>query len=137
MRPIESIIVHVAATPPGMDIGAPEIRDWHVNDNGWRDIGYHYVIRRNGTTEEGRPLEEPGAHAAGHNQRSIGVCLIGGVDEDGNADCNITRAQWAALDALVDYLVDRFPDAVVRGHRQYDDGKACPTFDVPAWFNNT
>lgn len=46
------IVVHCAATKPSMDIGADTIRDWHVNGNGWRDIGYHLVIKRNGDVEK-------------------------------------------------------------------------------------
>lgn len=105
MRTIDSIIIHCAYTPPGMDIGATEIRRWHVEERGWKDIGYHYVVRRDGDVEPGRDLdgdgdvvEEVGAHAAGHNAHSIGICLVGGRAEDDQApDCNFTPAQWSSL----------------------------------------
>lgn len=74
------IVVHCSATTPGMDIGAAEIRDWHVNENSWDDIGYHIVIRRDGTIEMGRQEGAQGAHAAGYNHDSFAICLVGGID---------------------------------------------------------
>ena len=71
----DSIIIHCAATKPSMDIGYQEIRKWHVEDNGWDDVGYHFIIRRNGKYEKGRPEGYSGAHAPSHNSRSIGICL--------------------------------------------------------------
>lgn len=127
MRAITKIIIHAADTPADMDIGAAEIRDWHVDDNGWRDIGYHYVIRRDGTLETGRDELTPGAHAAGHNTGSVGVCLVGG-----KPDCNYTAAQWACLEALVRDLLGRYPGAEVIGHRDVS-AKPCPMFDAKAW----
>ena len=56
MRKIRKIIIHCSATPEGKDIDAEEIRQWHL-DKGWRDIGYHYVIKLDGTVEEGGPLK--------------------------------------------------------------------------------
>jgi len=138
MRTINKIIIHAAYTPPGMDIGAAEIRSWHVDGNGWADIGYNHVIRRNGVVEEGRPIEQQGAHVAGHNHDSIGICLVGGELAGAGAqtpDCNYTAAQWAALEALVGYYSRRFPGAAIRGHRDYDPKKACPCFDVAAWWS--
>ena len=78
-----------------MDIDAETIRDWHVNGNGWSDIGYHYVIKRNGLVEAGRPVSISGAHAKGHNADSIGICLVGGMLEDmSKADANFSLAQY-------------------------------------------
>src|SRR3546814_13006463 len=74
MRRIETIILHCSYTPPSMDIGAAVIKGWHVDGNGWTDIGYHFVLRRNGAVEEGRPLDVVGAHAKNFNGRSIGIC---------------------------------------------------------------
>jgi hypothetical protein len=84
-RKIERIVVHTAATPEGRDIGAQEIDRWH-RQRGWRMIGYHYVIRLDGTVEEGRDETIPGAHARGYNRTSIGICLIGGMDAS-NSGC--------------------------------------------------
>lgn len=143
---IEAVFIHCSATRPGQDIGAAEIRRWHTDPaprgNGWADIGYHFVIRRDGTVDLGRDLDgdgnvenEVGAHAYGHNRGTLGICLIGGVDDRGRPDCNFTRHQWAALDRLVFDIVRRHPQARVRGHRDVDAGKACPTFDAERWWN--
>ena len=134
MRPINRIIIHMAYTRPSMDVGVYEIRDWHVNGNGWRDIGYHFVIRRSGEIEDGRPVEQPGAHTKGRNSDSIGICLVGGRRENADAmDVNYTRAQWDALMHLVGELKAEHPSAQVRGHRDYAE-RECPGFDVAAWW---
>ena len=69
------IVVHCSATKPSMDIGVKEIRDWHVNGNGWSDIGYAYVIRRNGALELGRDLDRDGNvdEETGANTTSLDV----------------------------------------------------------------
>ena len=59
-RDINTVVVHCAATKPSMDIGAKEIRRWHVDGNGWADIGYHYVIRRSGCIDSGRDRDNDG-----------------------------------------------------------------------------
>lgn len=133
MRPIDAIIIHCSYTYSSMDVDAAEIRRWHMEDNGWQDIGYHYVIKRDGTVETGRPVERAGAHVKGHNARSIGVCLVGGKGRLPDPGTNFTPAQWDSLRNLVVELKDRFPNAVIRGHYDYDKHKTCPTFDVKAW----
>lgn len=127
MRTITTIIIHCSDTPADMDIGAEEIRRWHVEENGWSDIGYHHVIRRDGAVEAGRSEERPGAHARGHNGDSIGVCMVGG-----KPGCNFTASQWAALEDTVRSTLDRYPFAQVIGHRDVS-AKPCPMFDVLAW----
>lgn len=116
-----------------MDIGVTQIRDWHVNGNGWSDVGYHYVIRRNGSVEQGRPVERSGAHARGHNAASIAACLVGGVDGNQHPVSNFTKAQWSSLSALVDEILQDHGPLRVIGHRDVDPGKSCPCFDVGAW----
>ncbi len=129
------IAVHCSATPPDMDIGAAEIREWHVRDNGWDDIGYHFVICRDGTIERGRALDEVGAHIAGFNGVSIGVCLVGGVTKAKEPDDNFTYEQWQMLTSLVIALHLRYPTATVMGHRDFPGvTKACPCFDVKPWW---
>jgi len=128
MRKIRKIIVHCADTPPNMDIGVEEIRKWH-KDQGWKDVGYHYVIRRDSTLEEGRPLEEAGAHVANHNADSIGICLVGG-----KGGFNFTWSQLVVLKAVVEYLQGMFPEAELGGHCDYDNRKTCPNFDVKQLF---
>jgi len=128
MRKIKKIIVHCADTPPSMDIGVEEIRKWH-KDQGWKDVGYHYVIRRDGTVETGRDLTEVGAHVANHNADSIGICVVGG-----KGGFNFTWSQLQALKAIVDYLRKMFPEAELGGHCDYDSRKTCPNFDVKQLF---
>ena len=136
IRQIDKIIIHCAYTRPSQDIGVAEIRDWHVKGNGWSDVGYHHVIRRNGEIEKGRQEATQGAHAVGHNATSIGVCLVGGRREDKDEpDCNFTKAQWWSLMHLVQELTKRHPDAEVIGHRDVS-AKPCPCFDVRAWWGS-
>lgn len=84
MRPLNRIILHSTATPEGRDVTVEEIRDWHLA-RGWNDIGYHFVIYRNGTIKKGRDVSEQGAHTLGHNEDSIGIVYVGGTDLSGNA----------------------------------------------------
>ena len=126
------MVIHCAATKPSMDIGADTIRDWHVNGNGWRDIGYHLVIRRNGDVEKGRDINDSGAHAAGYNSKSIGLCLVGGMAEDNSAEDNFTAQQWTSLLATVKELEVDYPSAKVIGHNEISE-KECPSFDVQKW----
>ncbi len=134
MRNITTIIIHCAATRPSMDIGAKEIREWHTKGNGWADIGYHGVIRRDGALDSGRPVDQPGAHTTGHNANSIGICLVGGVAEDGKTpENNFTPEQWVTLRRVVTDLHQKFPSATIHGHNEFAS-KACPSFDVRKWW---
>jgi len=134
MRDLNRVVIHCSYTPPSMDIGADTIQEWHVDGNGWNDIGYHYVIRRKGQIESGRPTEIQGAHVRGHNDDSIGICLVGGMAEDTEqAESNFTRWQWNALATLLENLEVRFGRMDVCGHRDLDQSKACPCFNVKAW----
>ena len=128
MRTIDRIVIHCSATPAGADYRAKDIRRWHVNDNGWSDIGYHFVIDLDGTIELGRPLKEVGAHVKGYNKHSIGICYIGG-GFDTPRDTR-TVPQVHALRAMVLALKSLYPDAKVVGHRDLNNKKACPSFDV-------
>ncbi|MFN3582801.1 MAG: N-acetylmuramoyl-L-alanine amidase [Phenylobacterium sp.] len=146
MKTIKYLVVHCSATPANRDIGAAEIRTMHRRQ-GWRDIGYHYVIRRNGVIEKGRPETEPGAHVQGHNSHSIGICMVGGVKPNMTAECNFTDEQFASLRKLLNELTAKYPTAKVCGHRDLSpdrngDGKVapgewvkdCPTFEAGHWF---
>ena len=129
----KEIIVHCAATKPRMDIGASDIDRWH-RERGWLKIGYHFVIKRDGTVETGRELEEVGAHAKGHNAISVGICMVGGLSEDNEPETNFTADQWSSLENLVDDLTEKYPDAKVIGHNDISS-KACPTFNVGEWYD--
>lgn len=138
MRVINQLIIHCSATKPSMDIGVAEIREWHL-DRGWSDIGYHYVITRDGGLELGRPVAKPGAHAKGYNANSIGICLVGGVkEEDGKTpDANFTMGQYRKLIDLVWDLEKEYPEIhTICGHRDLPNvWKACPCFDVKSFFS--
>jgi N-acetylmuramoyl-L-alanine amidase len=135
-REIDHIVIHCAATKAKMDIGADEIRQWH-KDKGWNDIGYHYVIRRNGEVEKGRDESIPGAHVAGHNKHTLGICLVGGLDDEGHPEPNFTDEQMLSLRDLVNQLRLKYAlvnEAIV-GHRDFPGvSKACPCFDVRKWW---
>ena len=133
MRNINKVIVHCSDTYPDMDIGAEDIRLWHVEERGWDDIGYHYVIRRCGRVEKGREESVSGAHAKGHNENSIGVCMVGGKAQGPVHPVNFTRSQWRALDALVTRLQNDYPGIDVIGHSDVSK-KPCPMFDVKEWW---
>lgn len=133
MRAINKIIIHCSATPEGQDFTVQQIRQWHTTPkpkgNGWSDIGYHFVIYRDGSVHKGRPLEQIGAHTLGYNANSIGICYIGGCATDGSPKDTRTEAQKLALVKLVAELKARFPKATVHGHNEYA-AKACPSFNV-------
>ena len=129
------LVVHCSATRPSQDIGVKEIRQWHKNQ-GWQDIGYHYVIRRDGKVEKGRAENLVGSHVAGRNANSIGVCMVGGVNQKDfqKAENNFTKEQFASLKTLLQGLAKKYPGTVVLGHRDFPNvGKACPSFDAIAW----
>ena len=129
MRQINEIIIHCAATREGRDFTVEYITRWH-KARGFATIGYHYVIYRDGSIHEGRPLEQIGAHCVGHNKHSIGICYIGGCASDGKTPKDTrTPEQKEALLALLRRLKARFPNATIHGHRDFA-AKACPSYDA-------
>ena len=129
MRQINEIIIHCAATREGRDFTVEDITRWH-KARGFATIGYHYVIYRDGSIHEGRPLEQIGAHCVGHNKHSIGICYIGGCASDGKTPKDTrTPEQKEALLALLRRLKARFPNATIHGHRDFA-AKACPSYDA-------
>jgi N-acetylmuramoyl-L-alanine amidase len=128
------IVLHCSATRGVQDIGAADIDRWH-KAQGWSRIGYHFVIRRNGKVETGRPVGDVGSHVKGHNHDSVGICMVGGLDDrTWKPTPNFTAAQWKALEGLVGRLVKTYPKAKVLGHRDFPGvAKACPTFAARTW----
>lgn len=141
MTRIDYLAVHCSATPADRDIDVNDIRRWH-RERGWRDIGYHYVITRDGEVQKGRPDDMVGAHEPKINRSSIAVCLVGGSPPIGSAEYrrgagedNFTPAQRAALADLLERLHTAHPNATVLGHRDVPGvRKACPSFDVKQWW---
>ena len=74
------IVIHCSQTRPSQKIGAKDIDRWH-RERGWTKIGYHKVVKRDGTIEDGRGLDEIGSHVREYNGNSIGVCIVGGAKE--------------------------------------------------------
>ena len=137
-RVITELIVHCSATPEGNDYTVENIRADHKKQ-GWSDIGYHYVIYRDGTVHMGRDVNLVGAHCAkgGHNQHSIGICYIGGVENKPNTPYYLLKAKDTRTDkqkaALLSFLLDLkklYPQAKIYGHRDFDSGKECPSFNA-------
>lgn len=162
MREITKIILHCSATPAGVDYDVNRIRGWHINPkdntdgtvtykgkkypsrkhlptdvqnlkgNGWSDIGYHYLIRLDGTVERGRDESMVGAHTVGQNSNSIGICYVGGVDANNKSKAVDTRTpeQTRAMDNLIHQLLTKYgPKVTVHGHNEFAN-KACPSFNV-------
>jgi N-acetyl-anhydromuramyl-L-alanine amidase AmpD len=127
LKSVDYIVVHGSETKDDKDIGVEEIRRSH-RQKGWLDVGFHFIIRRDGEVERGRPHDVPGAHVRGYNHVSLGICLVGQT---------YTDVQMKELRVLILDLLKLHPEAKVCGRR--DMGKANthnPGFDVGEWFNN-
>lgn len=153
MNKIDAIVIHCSATRAGQDVRAADIDKWH-KERGFSCIGYHYIIDLDGTVEFGRRLPKAGAHCntAGlsgesYNNHSIGICYIGGLDENGEPADTRTDEQKTAMHELVLRLMEKYPIVEVIGHRDAStdkngDGeisknewiKMCPCFDVKSEF---
>ena len=141
------IVIHCTATKASaMDsVTAADVDRWH-KARGWRGIGYHFVIEADGNISPGRAINERGAHVRGYNDVSIGVALVGGLDDNGKPCANFRPAQMVSLSNHLEYLRGIYPFAIVLGHRDLSpdlngDGiiqpnewlKDCPCFDVAMW----
>ena len=135
-KKVDTIFVHQTTTRPDWMANSnivekvAEIDKWH-RDRGWRMIGYHYVIDRNGEVMKGRNEDEVGAHVAGHNTGSIGITLVGGHGASMNDpfDKNFTPQQDGALRELIEDIKTRADIKHVRGHCEVAN-KVCPGFSV-------
>lgn len=141
-KPVDTIFIHCSATRPEwmvektLDEKVREITRWH-RAKGWGTIGYHWVIDRDGQIAKGRAEEMPGAHAAGYNTGSIGICLLGGhgSNENDHFRDNYTLQQESALRKLINEIKTRAEITKVRGHNEVA-AKACPGFNVSRWIEN-
>ena len=141
-RTITDIVIHCTATRAWQDYSADDLRRMH-KAQGWADIGYHYVVRLDGTIENGRDVDKIGAHVSGHNANSIGVVYVGGLDNQGKANDTRTENQKNALLNLLLDLRQLYPNARISGHRDFSPDlngngtiepwewiKECPCFDA-------
>jgi len=130
MRRIDYIVVHSSASPEGREDTVEDVRRWHLA-RGFKDIGYHFIIERDGICFDGRSLSRAGAHVRGHNAHTIGICYIGGTDNTRERKPKDTRteAQKRTLRKLISDLKQMFPNAEVVGHKDLAV-TACPSFDA-------
>ena len=126
MRTITLIVIHCSAVRPDQTSSAAQIDSRHRKRGFKLGIGYHYVIRRNGEIELGRPEWMVGAHCVNHNSHSIGVCYEGGHDIRGQPADTRTAAQKASLRRLLEDLHQRYPHALIVGHHDLDPHRNCP-----------
>ena len=135
-----AIVIHCSATPPNLDFGAADIREWHTSAPlNWDDIGYHRVITREGSIESGRATCFPGAHVRGHNSYTLAICMVGGVSSLFKPEDNFERAQFAALQKQCLEWCKTFKFITrILGHRDLPGVlKSCPCFSVTNWVYST
>jgi N-acetylmuramoyl-L-alanine amidase len=100
---------------------------------GFDTIGYHYLIKRDGTLQTGRDEDAVGAHAVAVNGTSIGIALVGGGTADMGWENNFTSDQFNTLKSIILRLKDKYDIEKIIGHYQVEASKECPSFDVPGW----
>jgi N-acetylmuramoyl-L-alanine amidase len=125
---IKKIVVHCSDSDDSIDVGFREIDEWH-RQRGWMSdsgisCGYHYIIRRDGRIEKGRPDNERGAHVKGHNTGSLGICWVGRN--------KIGPKQLESLKKLLRTLINRhgLESLDIYGHFELDSRKTCPNLDM-------
>lgn len=135
-RKVTEIIIHCSATEEGKDFTVFDIDRWHKARK-FSEIGYHFVIYNDGKIICGRELNKIGAHTTGHNTGTIGICYIGGLDKNRKPKDTRTYQQLNAMYNLVNALLDYFPSIKkVSAHYDYAN-KACPSFSVEQWLEET
>lgn len=129
-RNIKYIVIHCSATKEGCLFTAVDIDKWH-KAKGWAEIGYNYVIDLDGKIELGRDVDKVPAQVEGYNSNAIGICYIGGLDENMKPKDTRTAQQKQSLLKLLKELKALYPNAVIQGHRDFPGvNKACPCFDA-------
>ena len=131
MRTITLLVIHCSAVRPDQTSSAAQIDTWHRRDRHYKfGIGYHYVVRRDGQIEPGRPEWMVGAHCKNHNAHSLGICYEGGLDARGQPADTRTLAQKLAMLQLLEVLHRKYPKALIVGHHDLNPQKDCPCFDA-------
>ncbi len=125
-RHVDRVFLHCSASDNPVHDDIATIRDWHVGERGWSDVGYHYFVRSDGTLQGGRPLERIPAAQAGHNAGTVAVCLHGLAAE------NFTVAQYRTLIGLAREIDEALAgDVTFHGHCEVSR-KSCPVFPYRA-----
>lgn len=148
MRDITGIVIHCSATKETADTTVEDIKRGHLK-RGFSDIGYHYYITKDGIVHAGRMIDRVGAHVKGYNSNTIGICYEGGYDTDMKIKDTRTDNQIQSMNILILHLLNMFPGASIKGHRDYSkdldgDGiiekhewmKSCPCFDVESEYGD-
>ena len=130
MRPINWIILHCSDSDVSAHDKIETIRQWHMGERNFSDVGYHFFIQKNGVTVKGGDEVKVGAHVMGHNKDSIGICLSGKHD--------FTAAQFKSLEILLIELCGKYEleKMDILGHSDLDGKKTCPNFDVTKWLSS-
>ena len=126
-REIKLLVIHCSATRCNVPFTVEQLRQCHLQ-RGFKDIGYHFYITRNGELHHCRPVSEPGAHVRGFNRHSIGICYEGGLDEEGRPADTRTQAQRFALLDLLTILKHQYPEG--KHPIKYTIKKGCISFQV-------
>ncbi len=135
MRTIKYIVVHCTATPPETSIES--IKNYWKQYLGWKNPGYHYIIKRNGDIINLFPEDKVSNGVKGYNKNSVHISYIGGVDKNNNPIDNRTDEQLHAMFNKLVELSEKYPTATILGHRDFPGvTKMCPSFDVKEWLKN-
>lgn len=131
LNKVNFIAVHCADTKSDMDVSKDDLYQWHVTQNGWSDIGYHYFVKFDGSIIPCRDVKYTGAHCKAINDKSLAICLEGGYQ----GQYNFTQNQLKALRHLIKALKVKYPNAAIVGHNHFDD-KACPVINIVEWWES-
>lgn len=132
MRQIKYIVLHCTATPQSTTIKS--IQRYWQNFLGWKNPGYHFIIKPSGEVVELLPISKVANGVKGYNSAAIHISYIGGVDKYQKPLDNRTGNQIQSQITLLRALNCKFSAAEIKGHRDFPNvKKACPSFDVASW----
>jgi hypothetical protein len=119
-RWVTKVFIHCSASDRAADDNVEAITKWHLA-RGFKTIGYHFYISKDGVVHQGRDIEKIPAAQEGHNTGSIAICL-GGLNK-------FSEAQFEALRGLCAEIKRQIPDVSFHGHCEVNPHKTCPNFD--------
>lgn len=136
MRNIKYIAIHCTDTLPSATVEA--ILKYWKEKRGWKNPGYHYIIKANGDVVKLLDENKVSNGVLGFNENCINVCYIGGKTKEGKGGDTRTRAQENVMFDKIVELLERYPNAEVKGHGEFPNqgGKTCPNFNVKQWLKN-
>lgn len=135
MNEIKYIVVHCTATNQKATIEG--IKRYWREQLKWRAPGYHYLIKPSGEVVNLLPEDKPSNGVKGYNSQCVNISYIGGIDNSENPIDNRTEEQKAAIVFLLEQLKERYPSAIIQGHRDFPKvKKACPCFDAKTEYKN-